>query len=68
MVASDRVTVAPVVEVTDMPHAENFGVRLLGELGFALGGGFGAAIRGGYQARRWTEGGPGLGVNLSLAF
>ncbi|MCC6551507.1 MAG: hypothetical protein IT372_00620 [Polyangiaceae bacterium] len=66
--AADRVTVSPMVEVTDMPHAESFGVRLLGEAGVALGGGFGLGVRAGYQARKSTSGGPSFGGHVSLAF
>jgi hypothetical protein len=66
--ATDRIIVAPVIEVTDMPHAQSFGVRLLAEASAALGGGFGVAVRGGYQARKSTSGGPGVGGNVSMAF
>jgi hypothetical protein len=68
IVASRHVTVAPVVEVTNMPHAEHFGVRLLGEVDLALGGGFGVAARGGYQARVFTAGGPSAGLTVHYAF
>jgi hypothetical protein len=61
-------TLAPIIEVTDMPHADSFGVRLLGEAALELGHGFAASVRGGYQARRSTSGGPSLGGSLSLAF
>jgi hypothetical protein len=66
--ASEAISIAPLIEVTDMPHAEEYGVRLLGEAGIALGGGFHAAVRGGYQARKSTSGGPSAGGTLSLAF
>jgi hypothetical protein len=66
--ASRFVTVAPMIEVTNMPHAEHFGVRLLGELDFAPGAGFGFALRGGYQARVSTAGGPSGGLTLRYAF
>jgi hypothetical protein len=66
--AADRVTVSPMIEVTDMPHADAFGVRLLGEAGISLGGGFTLGLRAGYQARKSTSGGPSFGGNLSLAF
>lgn len=66
--AADRFTIAPIVEVTDMPHATAFGVRLLGEATVDLGAGFGASLRGGYQARRSTSGGPSVGGGVSLAF
>jgi hypothetical protein len=68
IVASRFVTVAPIIEVTNMPHAEHFGVRLLGELDFAPGAGFGFALRGGYQARVFTAGGPSGGLTLRYAF
>ena len=66
--AGPRLLVAPVIEVTNMPHADSYGVRLLGELVFDVDGGFSAAVRGGYQARRSTSGGPSAGATLSYAF
>ena len=66
--ASNRITVAPIVEVTNMPHADNYGVRLLGEVTGQLGSGFSAALRGGYQARVSTGGGPSAGATLGYAF
>ena len=66
--ASDRVTVAPLIEVTNMPHADNYGVRLLGEVTGQLGSGFSAGLRGGYQARVSTGGGPSAGATLGYAF
>jgi hypothetical protein len=63
-----RLIVAPIVEVTNMPHADEFGVRLLCELRLDLGAGFNAALRGGYQARLATAGGPGFGGTLGYAF
>jgi hypothetical protein len=66
--ASDRLTVAPVIEVTNMPHADDYGVRLLGEVTGQLGAGFSAALRGGYQARVSTGGGPSAGGTLGYAF
>jgi len=68
LVVNERVMVSPIVEVTDMPNAESFGVRLSGEVGIALGRGFGVQVRGGYQARRSTSGGPGFGGSVSYAF
>ena len=68
LAATERVTIAPIVEVTDMPHADAFGVRLLAEATAALGGGFSVAARGGYQARKSTSGGPAFGGSLGLAF
>jgi len=68
VMATDRVTLAPIVEVTDMPSADKYGVRLLGELAMNLGGGFNAAVRGGYQARLATSGGASGGATLGYAF
>jgi hypothetical protein len=66
--AGNGVLVAPVVEVTDMPHADRYGVRLLSEVGIDAGAGFRVAARGGYQARTFTSGGPSAGVSLSYGF
>jgi len=66
--AGERLRVSPMIEVTDMPHAESFGVRLLTDITVDVGRGLSATLRGGYQARRSTAGGPALGVNLALAF
>jgi hypothetical protein len=66
--ASDRLTLAPMVEVTNMPSAKDYGVRLLGEVGYEIGGGFAVALRGGYQARLSTSGGPSGGASVSYAF
>jgi hypothetical protein len=66
--AGERVTIAPVIEVTNMPHAADYGVRLIGEVNAELGAGFRAGLRGGYQARRFTDGGPSVGGTLAYAF
>jgi hypothetical protein len=66
--ASRRLTVSPIIEIADTPHANNFGVRLLGEVAVALGRGFSTAVRGGYQARLYTEGGASAGGAVSYAF
>ncbi len=63
-----RFRVSPLVEVTDMPHADRAGVRLVTELGVNLGQGWGLLVRGGYQARDFRSGGPGAGLTLSFAF
>jgi hypothetical protein len=68
IVATESLTVAPIVEVTNMPHADQYGMRLLGEVDWAIGEGFSAAVRGGYQARLFTAGGPSAGVTLRYAF
>ena len=51
-----------------MPHADTAGVRLLGELTYDLGAGFGIVVRGGYQARVFASGGPAGGGALTLSF
>jgi hypothetical protein len=68
IVANHRLSLSPIVEVSNMPHADTAGVRLLGEAGMNLGGGFHASLRGGYQARSFDQGGPTLGGGLSYAF
>jgi hypothetical protein len=60
--------ISPIVEVTDMPHANRFGVRLLTEARYDAGNGFGIGVIGGYQARVATSGGPTLGLSGSYAF
>ena len=60
--------VSPIIEITDMPHADRAGVRLLTEVALDLGSGFGIAGRAGYQARDFKTGGPALGVSLAYAF
>jgi hypothetical protein len=66
--AGERFSIAPVIEVTNMPHADNYGVRLLAEASADLGQGFSAGLRGGYQARVSTGGGPSAGASLGYAF
>lgn len=68
IVASKRLSVAPIVEITNMPHAESAGVRLLTELGVAVTPGLRVDLRGGYQARTFNQGGPTLGGSLAYAF
>ena len=60
--------ISPIVEVTDMPHAERFGVRLLTEARFDAGRGVGLGLLGGYQARVAASGGPTVGLSGSYAF
>lgn len=66
--ASNRLMFSPIIEIADTPHANKFGVRLLGELGVDVGGGFSIAARGGYQARLYTEGGASGGGTVAYAF
>jgi hypothetical protein len=60
--------ISPIVEVTDMPHADRFGVRLLAQARYDAGNGFGVGFLGGYQARAAASGGPTLGLSGSYAF
>jgi hypothetical protein len=66
--AHRRVKLSPIVEVTNMPSAVAFGLRLQGELGVDIGWGLRAIGRGGYQARDATSGGPSAGGSLGYAF
>lgn len=68
IVANRWLTLAPTVEVTNMPHAEDVGVRLLADARLEFGRGFHASLRGGYQARTFASGGPTLGGGLGYAF
>lgn len=63
-----RLSVSPAVEVTNMPHADRAGLRLLGAAGYDLGQGFAVSILGGYQARKFTSGGPSVGFRAAYAF
>lgn len=66
--ATQSLRFSPIVEVTDMPHADRFGVRLVGEALYLWPNGFGVAVRGGYQARDAASGGPSGGLRLLWAF
>jgi len=66
--ARRNLVISPIVEVTDMPHANRFGVRLLTEARFDAGQGFGLGLLAGYQARVATSGGPTVGLSGSYAF
>jgi hypothetical protein len=66
--ANRKLLLAPIIEVTDMPHADRYGVRLLGEMRYDLGSGFNVGFRGGYQARMSTGGGPSGGAIVAYAF
>ncbi|MFI5298879.1 MAG: hypothetical protein ACHREM_12345 [Polyangiales bacterium] len=68
LVRGRAIRISPVVEVTNMPHSDTWGVRLLTEVAGNLGGGFGVNARIGYQARDFASGGVGLGVGASYAF
>ncbi|MBW2457151.1 MAG: hypothetical protein JRI68_21735 [Deltaproteobacteria bacterium] len=66
--AHEALRISPIIEVTNMPSADDFGVRLLAEVGVDLTAGFGLIGRGGYQARDATSGGPTAGGAVSYAF
>ena len=68
LVANRRLMIAPIIEITTMPHADRAGVRLLAEAGVGLGQGFRLDVRGAYQARSFDQGGPTLGSGLAYAF
>lgn len=68
VVAFPGLTLSPIIELSDMPHADRFGVRLLSEVTLRLGQGFGIAVRGGYQARDFESGGLGVGATGTYAF
>ena len=68
ILATPRFILGPSIEVTDMPHAESFGVRLLGDASLRIWRGLGVSVRGGYQARKSTSGGPAAGGLLWLGF
>lgn len=68
VIATRAVRLAPVIEITNMPHADDYGVRLIGEVDVEVAGGFGFSLRGGYQARVFTEGGFGAGLGARYAF
>lgn len=68
LAAHQRVTVSPIIEITDMPNAERWGVRLLAELAVDFGAGFVGSLNGGYQARVSATGGPSVGGSLALGF
>jgi hypothetical protein len=68
MVVAEGYRVAPIIEVTNTPSSEVYGVRLLAEIGADVGEGFSLAVRGGYQARTFSSGGPSGGLLLAYAF
>jgi hypothetical protein len=68
LLVREGMTVGPAVEVTNMPHAETYGVRLYGDTSFTLPRGFGLGVRAGYEARLSTSGGAAAGGTVSYAF
>jgi hypothetical protein len=68
VVASQRLMLSPTIEVTNMPHADRAGVRLLGDANIDVGYGVRVNLRGGYQARSFERGGPTLGGGLAYVF
>ncbi|WP_437963481.1 hypothetical protein WMF04_27565 [Sorangium sp. So ce260] len=66
--AGDALSLAPMIEVTDMPSARKLGMRLVGEATLKLSDAISASLRGGYQARKSDSGGVGVGLQASVAF
>jgi hypothetical protein len=66
--ATPWLRIAPMVEVTDMPHASSAGVRLLGDVGFDVAPGWIVTVHGGYQARSFDSGGIAAGGGVAYAF
>ncbi len=66
--AGHRFTIAPTVEVTNMPHASDAGVRLLLDASVNVGKGFSLGLRAGYMARTFDNGGFGGGAQVGYAF
>ena len=57
-----KVRLTPIIEVTNMPHADTYGVRLLGEATARVAPGVRVGLRGGYQARKFDSGGASFGA------
>lgn len=68
VVATRWLRIAPMVEVTTMPHASSAGVRLLADAGFTVAPGLLVTLHGGYQARSFDSGGIAAGGGVSYAF
>jgi hypothetical protein len=66
--ATTSLRLSPIVEATNMPHLDEFGVRLIGEVAYDFGNGLTVALRGGYQARHSTSGSGSAGLRLMWAF
>ena len=69
LVVNRWLRVAPVVEVTDQPHAsEPRASACCADFGISLGGGWLVTARGGYQARSFDSGGPAAGAAVAYSF
>ncbi len=66
--AGRRVLLSPTIEITNMPHASDVGMRLTLDVKFNLGKGFSLIARGGYMARKFTDVGYGGGLSTAYAF
>ena len=64
----DWLELAPVVELTNLPAGDRFGLRMLGDVVVRPGAGLSIRARGGYQTRFSEGGGPTIGGGLGLAF
>jgi hypothetical protein len=68
IIMSDQLMLSPIIEATNMPNADEYGVRLLAQLGMQLSQQFRISALGGYQARNAVSGGPSLGLASELSF
>lgn len=66
--AGRRVLLSPTIEITNMPHAADLGMRLTLDMKVDLGKGFSVIARGGYMARKFTDVGYGGGLSTAYAF
>ncbi len=63
-----RVPMGASVEITNFPTAEDLGVRMLFDIGYALTDAALLSISGGYRGRTSLAGGPSLSAELSYGF
>jgi hypothetical protein len=68
IVALSQLTLAPIIEITSMPHSSKTGVRLLTEARLDLASGLSLGLRAGYQARDSASGGASAGATIAYAF
>jgi hypothetical protein len=73
--AADWLSLAPMIELTDMPQAGRYGVQLVGEATVKLWNGISAGLRGGYCAREppsngvdAPSNGVGVGGHVAVSF
>jgi hypothetical protein len=66
--AGRRVLLSPTIEITNMPHADDVGMRLTVDMKVDVGKGFSVIARAGYMARKFTDVGYGGGLSTAYAF